>query len=189
MNNGVAFALGFIVGGGAIGFAANKILKQKYEQRSDEEIAACRNAFLEESAKRRKEEADKVAKEKEEAAVEAVKTYSPEPEKAEKDMKEAVKNPNAKPPYVIEPAIYDSPENPYKICGLMYYSDGVIANEHGKRLSMEEVDALVGREALTHFGEYEEDRVCVRNEGNGTDYEICMIDKKFEDVENSDPGK
>ena len=172
-----------------MGFAANKILKQKYEQRSDEEISACRNAFLEEMAKKRKEDAEKESKEKEEAAVEAMKTYSPEPEKAETDMKVNIKNTNVKPPYIIEPAIYDSPENPYKIVGLLYYNDGVVADDHGKALSMEELDELVGREALTHFGEYEEDRVCVRNEASGTDYEICMIDKKYEDVRNSDPGK
>lgn len=189
MNNGLAFALGLIIGGGAVGFAANKMLKQKYEQRSDEEIGACRNAFLEEMAKKRKEDAEKEAKEKEEAAVEAIKNYSPESEKAAEDLKEAVSKPNAKPPYIIEPAIYDSPENPYKIVGLLYYNDGVVADDHGKALNMEELDELVGREALTHFGEYEEDRVCVRNEASGTDYEICMIDKKYEDVRNSDPGK
>ena len=189
MNNGVAFALGFIAGSCGIGFAVNKILKQKYEQRSDEEIAACRNAFLDELGKRRKEEAEKETKEKEEAAVEAIKTYSPEPEKAEKDMKANIKNPKTKPPYIIEPTIYDSPENPYKIVGLRYYNDGTIADDHGKVLSLEELDELVGREALTHFGEHEEDRVCVRNEASGTDYEICMIDKKYEEVRSSDPGK
>ena len=89
MNKGTAFALGLILGGGAGGFIAFTILKQKFAQKSDEEIAACREAFLAELAKRRKETEEKDRQEKKEKAEEAIKSYSPEPEKAAKTLSTA----------------------------------------------------------------------------------------------------
>jgi len=185
MNKGLAFALGLILGGAGGGLLVNMMLKQQFEQKADEEIAACRNAFLEELEKRRKESGEKAHEEKKEAAVEAVKTYSPEPEKAAKIIERA--DEEKKRPYIISPDVFDDEQNPYKRAELMLLSDSTVIKD-GKAIDLEEIDTFVGREALTHFGEYEEDRVCVRNEMLGIDYEIIMVNETYEDYKKNHPA-
>ena len=193
MKNGLAFGLGVLVGGGGAIVLANIILKQQYAQKADEEIAACREAFLAESAKRRKEQHEKEEAQKKEKAAEAIKAYSPDPEKGEKAAQVIWKAPakdektkSWKAPYVIDPALFDAADNPNKCLGLKYYpKDGVITPADGtdEPMSLEDLDAAVGREALLHFGEYgEDDRVCVRNENWGVDYEICIQGRPWAEV-------
>ena len=194
MKSGLAFGLGILVGCGGATLIANAILKQQYAQKADEEIIACREAFLEESKKLRTQQETKTAKERKEAAIAAVKTYSPEPEKAEQMVQKAadIPAPSEKPkdwkrPYVIDPALFDAMDNPNKTLGLKYYpKDGVVTHaENDVAMTMEELDNAVGREALLHFdqNEYgESDRVCVRNENWGVDYEICEQAKSYADV-------
>lgn len=195
MRNGLAFGLGILTGAGAMAVAANTILKQHYAQKADEEISSCREAFTTEAVKLRKEMNDKKAAEKKEAAVEAVKTYSPEQEKA-KEAEKILRNepvPDRKKipegwkrPYVIDPAIFDDIHNQNHRIGLNYYpKDGVITHaENDEVISLDDLDRMVGRESLVHFGENEEDpdRVCVRNENWKVDYEICIRSQSWADI-------
>ena len=48
-------------------------------------------------------------------------------------------------------------------------------------MDLDDLDACVGREALLHFGDYEEDRVCVRSELFNRDYEIIAFEQKYAD--------
>lgn len=185
MRNGLAFGLGLILGAGGGGLVMHTILKQHYAQKADEEIAACREAFLEESAKRRQEQEAKEKEEKKTAADEAMKKYStavpvtttpaivPMPQPEPKPVPEGWKA-----PYVIDPGLFDALDNPHKTLGLKYFpKEGVVAHaDSDAALTMEELDAAVGREALTHFGaeDSEMDRVCVRNDNWKVDYEICI---------------
>ena len=176
MNKGLIFTFGVITGVVGGGLAVNFALKQRYEQKADEEITSCRVAFQDELAKLRAKADEKDREEKKEAAVEAVKSYSPEPEKAAKMVTNSDK---PKGPYIISPDIFDDEGNPNKCMGLKYYpaSGVVLLGNSTTPMTMEELDDTVGREALTHFGD--NDRVCVRNERQGIDYEIVMMPGDF----------
>ena len=52
---------------------------------------------------------------------------------------------------------------------------------------VEDVNNVVGTESLTHFGEYEDDSVFVRNDGLRCDYEILLDQRKFSDVQANKP--
>lgn len=67
------------------------------------------------------------------------------------------------------------------------FSDSTILLDKDKVLSLEEIDTLVGRESLSHFGDYEEDRVCVRNEMLGVDYEILLDSRTYTDYLKTHP--
>ena len=185
MNKGLIFAFGLILGTAGGGLLARTILKQQYEQKADEEIAACRNAFLNELDKRRAEEHEV----KKEEAAKAMETYSPEGEKAAEVVRNSDEKQDVKAPYIIAPEVFDDPKNPYPRSGLRYYSDGAIVRDDDTVMDMDDLDACVGREALLHFGDYEEDRVCVRNEKFSKDYEIILINRKYADVLKEKAGK
>ena len=59
-------------------------------------------------------------------------------------------------PYVISPDEF-SENNEYETESLTYYSDGVLTDEYDNPI--EDIERLVGSDALTHFGEYEDDSV------------------------------
>ena len=192
MKPGLSFGIGIVLGAGGAVVVARILLKQHYEQKADEEIAACREAFVAELANRRAAAEKKQSDETKKAAEEALQTYSgKEPVKTEVvesakpvDKPEPPKDKAWKPPYVISPEEFDSPDNPNKALSLKYFpKDGVVAEyETDEALDLEEIDRRIGRESLTHFGEYEEDRVCVRNDNWGVDYEVCIQGRSYNDV-------
>lgn len=71
-------------------------------------------------------------------------------------------------PYVISPEEFG--EVGYNQVSLTYYADGTLADEHDDVIG--DVDSLIGKESLDHFGEYEDDSVFVRNVQLETDFEI-----------------
>ena len=76
-------------------------------------------------------------------------------------------------PYVIPPEDFgDDPD--YKTVSLTYYADKVLTDEDNHVINPGRIDDLIGEDSLTHFGEYEEDSVFVRNEKRKTDYEILL---------------
>lgn len=87
-------------------------------------------------------------------------------------------------PYVISPADFDT-EDDYEVYSLTYYADGVLVDEQNNPI--EDVDAMVGRDSLTHFGEYEDDAVHVRNEAMQCDFEILRDLSKYSDVFRNGP--
>lgn len=87
-------------------------------------------------------------------------------------------------PYVISPAEFGT-EDDYEVYSLTYYADGVLADEQNNPI--ENVDDMVGRDSLSHFGEYEEDSVHVRNEDMQCDFEILRDLDKYSDVFRSGP--
>lgn len=72
--------------------------------------------------------------------------------------------------YVISPEEFG--EVGYNEVSLTYYADGVLTDENDKEISEDGIERLIGKEALKHFGEYEDDSVFVRNDKLHTDYEI-----------------
>ena len=88
-------------------------------------------------------------------------------------------------PYVISPDEFGE-FGDYEKISLTYFADGVLADENNYPLD-EESYKLVGRESLTHFGEYEEDSVFVRNDAAKCDYEILLDQRMYADVRETMP--
>lgn len=81
-------------------------------------------------------------------------------------------------PYVIEPE--ELGDTDYEVVSLNYYADHVLTFENDDVI--ENVDELVGRESLSHFGEYEDDAVYVRNDMMKTDFEILADTRNYSDI-------
>lgn len=75
-------------------------------------------------------------------------------------------------PYVIDPWDFGG-EDGYDTITLNYYADGVLTDDDDNVIEDEEIDDIVGKDFAEHFGEYEKDCVCVRNDRLKVDYEIC----------------
>lgn len=89
-------------------------------------------------------------------------------------------------PYVISPLEFgDKEDEGYTTVSLMFYSDGLLADDMGEVI--ENIDETVGVDSLNHFGEYEDDSVFVRNDRLKIDYEILLNNKKLVDVRKQSP--
>lgn len=82
-------------------------------------------------------------------------------------------------PYVITPEEFGEFEE-YEKISLTYYGDQVLADENDELV--EDVEGAVGFESLTHFGEYEDDSVFVRNDRLKCDYEILLDQRTYSEV-------
>lgn len=60
----------------------------------------------------------------------------------------------------------------------MYWNDNVLTNEFDEIVEPDDIAEFIG-DALTHFGDIEQDSVYVRNRANNTDYEILKSEKEF----------
>ena len=84
-----------------------------------------------------------------------------------------------KKPYVVSPEEFGDIDE-YETKSLTYWQDGVLTDEDDE--VVEDVESLVTKDALTHFGEYEDDSVFVRNDEQGIDYEILLDTRRYADV-------
>ena len=83
-------------------------------------------------------------------------------------------------PYVIKPDEFDAGD--YDVITLRYYDDDVVTMDNtGRVLTEDEIEECVGLDSLTHFGEYEEDSVFVRNDNLKIDYEILRDEDDYYD--------
>lgn len=85
-------------------------------------------------------------------------------------------------PYVIPPEEFGEMDD-YEKISLSYYADGVLADDMGELV--DDVDDIVGLDSLTHFGEYEDDSVFVRNDVRKCDYEILLEPGNYSDLNKS----
>lgn len=72
-------------------------------------------------------------------------------------------------PRVISPAEFAVVDD-YDAVSLVYYRDGILADDWGNIIK--NADEIVGSDFASHFGQYEDDTVYVRNSELKTDYEI-----------------
>ena len=92
----------------------------------------------------------------------------------------------AKPPYVISP--YDFGElDDYNQIELTYYLDGILEDEEYNIIT--DADELIGPDALTTFGEYEDDSVFVRNERLRTDFQILKDYRTYDEARKINPAR
>lgn len=82
-------------------------------------------------------------------------------------------------PYVIRPDEFGS-EDGYSGCYLTLYSDGALVdNLDGKPVNLEET---IGRNNLSHIGEYEPNELYIRDERFRCDYNVTAVDQTYEEV-------
>lgn len=176
--------------GAAIGVAATReYFKKKYEAISQEEIYAVREFY---NKKRNEEQANKEDEEDKVYGDENSKVELVDMDSLKGDVDDYVEtieklrytNEESKKvgpkPYVISPDEFGNSEDDYTCISLSYYEDQVLADDADH--IVEDIENVVGIESLTHFGEYEEDCVYVRNDRRKCDYEILLRQEKYSDL-------
>lgn len=175
----------FIAGAATGSVVTWKLIETKYARIAQEEIDSVKEAFAQiQNGDDTESNAPSKVEESEE--------YE-EPDPSEEDYEEYVETVQdlgyiheeggammGDKPYVISPDEFGEKDG-YQTETLMYYADSVLADDMDHRI--EDVEAMVGVESLTHFGEYEEDAVHVRNDRHKTDYEILRSDNLYADVQ------
>lgn len=96
-------------------------------------------------------------------------------------IKQEVKEPVDRP-YVISPDEFGEygEFGEYETISLTYYADDVLADDNDNLI--EDINEIVGLDSLTHFGEYEDDSVFVRNDRLKADYEILLDHRNYSDI-------
>lgn len=157
------------------------ILKERYKKIADEEIRSVKDTFKEKKSNVSDEDEgyrptlEDLEELKKQLETNAYTNYSGGEKPKEKEKE---KEDDEMEPYVIAPEEYD--ENGYKTMSLTFWSDGVVTDE--ANFPIDDIEETIGEDSLTHFGEYEDDSVFVRNDRLRTDYEILMDARKFADV-------
>ena len=182
MNKTLGNVLAFVAGAAAGSAVTWKLLDTKYNKLAQEEIASVKEYYASKYA----EDDEKVEPEDEE---ETQVEETVEEEDLTETMNEIIAEQGyveeegdeeemMKEPYVISPD--DFGDTDYETITLVYYADGVLADTMDNVI--EDVEDVVGNEALAHFDEYEDDTVCVRNDREEVDYEIIRDYGKFSDL-------
>lgn len=218
MNRNMLAKAFIFVAGAAIGSAVTwKVVKNKYEQITQEEIKSVKEEYsrltklmrMEIDACRRVTEAhteDEVTdsddsidnnhdfSEPENNQVEYYKLtskYRGTPDESENNEEgDGIGDddlPFINGPYVISPDEFASSPPGYSACPIDYYKDGILADGWGVKLNIEET---IGEDAINHFGDYVDDVVHVRNERTQIDYEVTRDPRTYKEAEwaYSDPN-
>lgn len=204
LNKVIIFAAGAVIGS----LVAWKLTKTKYERIMTEEDKSLREYYnkkikliedtatdLHDSYQRREDALRKKLEEKSEKEPEIVQTMD-ELHDAEfdryaevlKDHKYSHDEPcfdeDAKDrPYVVSPDEFGNGDD-YDIITLNYYADGVVADDWNDPI--EDLGATIGEDFASHYGEYEEDVVYVRNDRLKVEYEILRSNLRYEDTVKDD---
>ena len=192
MNDTIKCISAFVIGAGIGSIVTLKLIKPKYEQYAEDKIAEMRDFYLKKMDNSGDEE------KKEEAPAESIETKTEQPvvdETSRVNYNDVVKNlgyadndtaakggdvvVNKNKPYVIPPEEFGEIDE-YDTESLTYYQDGVLADSDD--IIIDDVDDMVGEDSLTHFGEYEDDSVFVRNDAHRCDYEILRDLRKYSDA-------
>lgn len=67
-----------------------------------------------------------------------------------------------------------------------YYADGVLVDEDEDPLEIPEIATSIGLDFASHFGDYDEDSVHIRNDMRHIDYEIVRDLRKYGDFHESE---
>ena len=173
----VSFVAGVAVGAASAVFATKRYFETREQQRADEEIESVRSYYKKWDEQREKIKNSDIEKRAYEIIAEK---YAPTDDQKISEKKKENKEETImeERPYVIEPEEFDTLG--YKTVSLNYYDDGVLTYENDDII--ENVDELVGRDSLSHLGEYESDAVYVRNDTLKTDFEILADTRRYEDI-------
>lgn len=176
MNNKLICFLAFSSGAALGVFASWRILKTKYERITQEEIESVKKTFSMYNNIECDEQCSKPTEK--EQYEQMTSNYN--------GGNNAVFEEHSIAPYVITPEELGERED-YDTTTLYYYSDGVLTTLDDR--IVEDVENMIGRDFQEHFGEYEDDSVCIRNEEHMCDYEILRNLRCYSDVKNSEIKK
>lgn len=179
IKGAVIFSFG-VAAGLAISWKYNK---DKYETIAREEINDVKERYR--SKREHTEKETDVEESDEDAEEELVSGFKNEYENmmrnlGYKDYGEKKGEDEVAKPYVIKPEEFGQTDDDYDLISLNYYADGVLTDDFDDII--EDVEGTVGEDSLSHFGEYENDTVYVRNDARKVDYEICLDNRKFSEV-------
>lgn len=189
MNKAAGFVM-FVLGAAVGSVVTWQYTKKKYEQIAQEEIDSVKEIFSRRESAAGVEivtpepQTAKVGKPEEKPDIseyaarlerEGYTNYSNASAGEKKEEREAMEM----KPYVISPDEFGEFEA-YERISLSYYADQILADEDDEKV--EDVDNVVGLESLTHFGEFEDDSVFVRNDRLKCDYEILLDQRTYSDV-------
>ena len=107
-------------------------------------------------------------------------------ERLEEDPDEPPPGDNVTKPYSISPEDFDTLDN-YDVVIFTYYADDVLVDEDNEPLTVDEIIWSVGADFASHFGEYEDDSVHIRNDMRQIDYEILRDLRKYGDLNDTRP--
>ena len=198
MNNKAITLVSFIIGAAIGSIVTWQYVKKKYEQLAQEEINSVKEVFskketpIDNGDNIRINTAYKV-NEKPDISAYAARLYNlgytnySDSEKVKaKEIPEidSEEEEASSSPYVISPENFGEFED-YETISLTYYADQVLTDEVDEVI--DDADNTVGLDSLSHFGEYEDDSVFVRNDNLKCDYEILLDRRKYSDVINTKP--
>ena len=82
-------------------------------------------------------------------------------------------------PYVVTPEEFGNADE-YDITSLNYYADGIVSDDWGNKI--EDLEATIGEDFASHYGEYEEDAVYIRNDRLKVEYEVLKSLSKYSEM-------
>lgn len=162
------FSAGLAIGG-LVGWLATK---KHYEKKADREIDEMRQAYgvTEISEKEYKEKLEETRE-----------MYDPDElvteETAEDDeyiqYDDFPLEERCQKPYVIGPDLYSEDFHGFSKNVLVYWAgNDMLMDDNQEQVT--DVEGIIGRESLEHFGEFESGTVFVRNERMGSDFEVLL---------------
>ena len=174
LSNMFIFALGAAIGSVATWYYT----KEKYARIAQEEIDSVKETFA--KKKTQPDSHNAVQEPKKEEDVNYMKYAAMLAENGyvnynEKDKTEPKTDSDI---YVIAPDVFG--EIGYTEVSLTYYNDGVLVDENDE--VVDDIENMIGFDSLSHFGEYEDDSVFVRNDKLKIDYEILRSEQRFSDI-------
>lgn len=180
LNNVIIFAAGAAIGS----VVTWKIVENKYRQAVNDEIESLKEEYnqrLEEKITIAKSQFDDKPDIQEYVKLygKAVNEEDEEYEIKRKKEDDGPVEPRDNGAYIIPPESYDENDD-YDSQELTYYADGILTDEYGTII--EDVEELVVADFASHFGEYAEHAVYVRNEWLECDYEITRDLRNYHDV-------
>ena len=177
MNNKFAFLFGLTTGAAVGAFVSWRITQARYERVMEEEVTSMREVLAQKTSVNTDVEDTEQEVELPEEVADAMRKY----DRVSEEIQNGGTIKMGKHPYVISP---DEFGEDYETETLTFYADGVLVYYVSDEL-VEDVDATIGSDSLSHFGEYEDDAVYVRNDSLKRDFEILRDSAKYSEVKRS----
>lgn len=174
MNNRIKLILAFMIGAGVGSTITWKLVKEKYSAIAQEEIDSVKEVYSKKHREINEDESINIDTESKDAEYRKIASkYGHNDEKVNSYIKDDG-------PEVIPPDEFGEYLN-YDTESLTFYEgDGVLTDDRDNII--EEMEIMVGLDALDSFGEWEDDRVCVINNATECYYEILRDNGKYSDL-------
>lgn len=181
MNSNLKALISFVLGG-SIGATVTYFVFKKREKKIMDEV----HGYLE-HREIKKEDLKQMGKNFQKGFEDGMKSVDPiVPEMTNEDRTnyhKIISNSNYKDPHehirVIPPEEAGEDED-FEVIELMYYADGILAYENDQIVKSPGLS--VGSDFASHFGEYEDDAVYIRNDELGMEYAILRSEKTYREV-------